>query len=261
MRQSSDKCLLCNVNEATQKNSHLIPKFFGQALYYGTNPRHSILISKNGYKKKVQDIVKEDYLFCKSCEMGFSIYETYCSLRLSRFDNLKYHDKFQRITLNDFEYFESIDLDIRIFNLFVYSIVWRVSISENLAFKAFSLNDFEKEKLRLVLLDFSKTNQEDLLNEINKFQNIEMHYHVFVRPNKLLRPPNSMLSAASYNDILHQINLVDYVLLYSTSYNSFTPRFKVLDNNRLSGRVKIGLIDKTKWINFNKDMFNEAMKE
>lgn len=253
--------MLCKVNEATQKKSHIIPRFFGEGLYYGTSPRHSILISKDGNKKKVQDIIKEDYLFCKSCEKGFSIYETYCSLRLSRFDNFRYYDNFQRITLNDFEYFECNKMDIRIFNLLVYSIVWRISISENMAFRAFNFNDIEKEKLRRVLLDFSKPTQEDLIRDINKFQSIEMHNHVFIRPNKLLRPPNSMLSAASYNDLLHQIHLLDYVLLYSTSDNTLTTRFKILDNNKPTGQVKIGLIEKNKWITFNKIMFNEAMNK
>lgn len=73
MRQPIDICLLCNEKNSTKKNSHLIPKFFGKGIFYGTKPRYGILIDNNGTTTKIQDIIKEDYLFCADCEKGFSV--------------------------------------------------------------------------------------------------------------------------------------------------------------------------------------------
>jgi len=262
MRHPTDKCILCKENEASQKGSHIIPKFFGKGLFYGTKPRYSIRIDKNGGKAKVQDIIKEDYLFCPNCEKGFNIYETYCSLRLERFNNIRYFNDFKRYRhIVDFEFIECKKIDIRIFNLFIYSIVWRISISDNYGFLGFKLSDSEEEKLRQILKKFSKPTQVDLINEIDNLKDLPLHGHVLVRPKRKLHPPNSMLSAYSYNDYLHQIHLVDYVLIYSTLKHLMSKRFQIINNNRLNGLVRIGLIEKNNWENFNKTMFKESVRK
>jgi hypothetical protein len=160
MRQPTDNCLLCQENPATQPNSHIIPKFFGQGLFYSTKPRHAIVRYKTGEIGKAQDTVKENYLFCPNCEKGFNVYETYCALRLERFNNPRFSNQFEIHSIGDFKYFECKSLDIKIFNLFIYSIVWRISISENYAFRGFKLAFPEEEKLRLLLKNYTQSNQE-----------------------------------------------------------------------------------------------------
>ena len=261
MRQPSDNCLLCNENKASKKSSHIIPKFFGHGLFYGSKPRHSILWYKSGKREKIQDIMKEDYLFCPECEKGFSVLETYCSLRLERFNDLRYHNNFKRFKYGDFEFIESKEIDKRIFNLFIYSIVWRVSISDKYGFLSFKLPDCEEEKLKLILKEFSKPTQAELMDQLDKLQNLPDHSHVIIRPNKKLRPPASMLSAASYNDWMHQIHLVDYVLLYLTDRGKLIERLREIDNNGLNNLVRIGLTDKSSWETFNFNMIKKATKK
>lgn len=260
MRSESDKCLLCKEDLSTQRNSHTIPKFFGQGLFYGTLPKHSLLLTKEGKMQKVQDTLKEDYLFCPTCEKGFNTLETYCSLRLERYNDLRFSSQFQHYKFGDFEYFDCIEINIKVFNLFIYSIVWRVSISDNYGFLGFKLPVSEEEKLRLVLKETSSKSQEDLFGKIDQMTSLPEHSHVIIRPSKKLRPPSSMLSAASYNDIIHQVHLVDYVLFYLTTRTILTQRFELIDNNRVDGFVHIGLTKIDDWKKFNKTMINEATK-
>ena len=100
MKYPTDKCLLCKENNSSQRNSHIIPKFFGQGIFSGTKPRHGISWSKDKGKKKVQDISKENYLFCPDCEKGFSVSEAYCAIRLERYNNIRYYNKFNRIIIH-----------------------------------------------------------------------------------------------------------------------------------------------------------------
>lgn len=259
MRSPTDICLLCKTNKSTQKNSHIIPKFFGCGLFYDTNPRHSIKLNKTGKTEKVQDILKEDYLLCPECEKGFSIFETYCSFRMDRFNDLRYFSKFNRFKHGEFEYFECKDLDIRIFNLFIYSIVWRISVSNNYAFQNFKLHTNEEEKVRLILRNFITQNQTELVEKLYEFKIIPGHSHLIIRPNKKLRPPRSMMSAASMDEQIHKIHLVDYLIFYITDKEKLVEGFKEIDNNNLDNRVKVGLTSPERWESYNLNLINETI--
>ena len=260
MRLPTDICLLCERNKSTQQNSHIIPKFFGKGLFDGTSPRHGLSIDKTGKREKVQDILKEDYLFCPECEAGLSIFETYCILRLNRFDDIRYFNKFKRVKQGEFKYFECNELDIRIFNLFIYSIVWRVSISENFAFGGFKLPMVEEEKLKVTLKEFIKSTQGELIDELDKLKSLPNHGHVIIRPNKKLRPPTAMLSAASRDEWLHELHLVDYILFYLTEKGKLVNGLIEIDNNNLTNKVKVGLTTPDIWKNYNFDLIRKAFK-
>ena len=260
MRTSKDICLLCEERESTQQNSHLIPKFFGKGLFFDTKPRHSIAIEKTKKRQKVQDIPKEDYLICPNCEKGISIIENYCITRLNRYNSIRNFQKFEKFKWGKYEFFESKELDTRIFNLFIYSIVWRVSTSESFAFGGFKLPKIEEDKIRLILKEFIKPNQNELLNKINDLQVLPNHGHVIIRPNKLLRPPKSDLSAASMGGWLHEMHLVDYIIFYFTDTGKIIEGLKKLDNNNLKNRVRVGLTSTDSWKSYSYDMVKDAIK-
>jgi len=259
MRQPDDLCLLCCDSKASQKESHIIPKFLGKGLFHDTKPHHSILWHKGGKRQKVQDIIKEDYIFCAKCEKSLSVLETYCALRLERFDNVRYFKDFVLYKEGDFEFVECKDINIKVFNLFIYSVVWRVSISNNIGFSKFKLPDKEEEELRLILKDFLKPTQTDLFSEIERLNILPNHRHVLIRPKKKLRPPTSMLSAASPNEWLNQLHLVDYLMFYITQQDKMIENLRRIDNNRLSGLVRIGLSEQKIWKEFNFAMIKEAI--
>lgn len=260
MRRPTDICVLCQENNSTQKNSHLIPKYLGKGIFEGTKPRHGISISKTGKRQKVQDIIKVDYLFCPECEKGFSIFETYCSFRLDRFNDYAYFNKYNRIKRGEFEYFECKDMDIRIFNLFIYSIVWRISISDSYEFGGFKLPEIEEEILRNILNGFRTSTQTELIDSIYKLKTLPNHSHIIIRPKKKLRPPNSMLSAASLNESIHELHLVDYIIFYFTNKDKITSELKEIDNNNLEELVKVGLVSIKSWKSYSNAMIKNAIK-
>jgi len=260
MRLPTNTCLLCERNKSTQQNSHIIPKFFGKGLFYGTNPRHGLSIDKTGKREKVQDILKEDYLLCPDCEKGISLFENYCILRLERFNDIRCFTDFKKIKRGEFEYFECKEIDIRIFNLFIYSVVWRVSISSSFAFGSFKLPIVEEEKLRVTLKEFIKPNQGELIDELDKLKSLPNHSHVIIRPNKKLRPPAAMLSAASRDEWLHELHLVDYIIFYMTDKEKLVDGFIEIDNNNLANKVRVGLTSPDIWKNYNFDLIRKAFK-
>ena len=69
-----------------------------------------------------------------------------------------------------------------------------------------------------------------------------------------------MMSAASYNTSLHQIYLVDYLLIYLTDQTKLISNLKKLDNNKTNGYVRIGLSDPDEWKDFNFKMIKESLK-
>jgi hypothetical protein len=209
---------------------------------------------------KVQDIIKENYILCSDCEKGLSIFETYCAFRLERFNNIQYYKHYKRFKRGRFQYFECNNLDIRIFNLFIYSIVWRISISEHSAFQKFLLPVVEEEKLRKITKHNIAKTQNELIENLGNFSVLRDHSHVMIRPSKKLRPPNSMLSAASIDESIHQIYLVDYLIFYATDKEKLISNFSEINNNTIDRKVRIGLTDSKLWSEFNLGLLNNLWK-
>jgi len=249
MNNPIKKCALCLEKEASQKNSHIIPKFLGEKLFAESNPRHSLLFTSEGKQMKVQDTPKEDNLFCQDCEKGFNIYETYCSIRLSRYDDLKYRNSnnFGNIKIGEIECFYPKNLDIRIFNLFLYSIVWRASVSDSDVFQNFKLSSEDEDLLRVILMKYTALNQAELINKLISFKELPPHCHFIFRPNRKLKTPNSGLYLKKIDDNFYHLGLVDYMLFYYTDDRKVFPGFEALDNNRLQGHVLVGLLPEEIW--------------
>lgn len=260
MRKPTDKCLLCDEKEATKEKSHLIPKFLAKGIFYGMKPRYGLLIEKDGSTEKIQDIIKEDYLFCPECEKGFSLYETYCSLRLERYNESKFDKNFKRYQNKEFKFFECLDIDIRLFNLFIYSIIWRLSISKEYSFLKLKLACEEEEKLRLILKDNTYSTQQELIEKLDEISCLPNHSHLIIRPTKKIRPPSSMLSAASLNEGVHKLHLVDYVIFYFSDQDKMIQYLRTIDNNKIDGLVRVGLTSPEIWERFNFDIIKKTMK-
>lgn len=199
-------------------------------------------------------------ILCKDCEKGFSVLETYCALRLERFNEIRFANNFNRVKRGEFEYVECKNLDIKIFNLFIYSIVWRLSVSQKFAFENFKLKKNDEKEIKNTLKKHIKTNQNHLFKGLAGLEELPNHSHVMIRPNKKLRPPNSMLSAASRNEWLHELHLVDYILFYLTDKDKLVDGLKEINNNKLDSLVKIGLTKPEMWRSYNNDLINKIIK-
>ena len=259
MRKPTDFCMLCQKEHSTKRNSHLIPKFLGNGIFEGSKPRQGILINRYGRTSRIQDTFKEDYILCDDCEKGISIFETYCSLRLERFNNIRFCNQFKHNKIGNFEYVDCMDINNKIFNLLIYSIIWRVSISQKDEFGALKLNVADEENLRLKLNNFITKSQSELFEKLDGFKHIPNHSHVLIRPNKKLRPPGSMLAVASNNDFVHQLFIVDYLLFYITDSSLLVSEFKMIDNN-MDRNTRLGIANSERWKNFNKNTLRDYLK-
>jgi hypothetical protein len=253
MDKSIKKCLLCLEREASQKNSHIIPKFLGEKLFAESKPRHSLLFSSNGKLTKVQDTPKEDHIICQECEKGFNIYETYCSFKLNRYNDVKYRNvkNFGNIRIGEIECFYPKYFNILIFNLFIYSIVWRASVSKSDAFQNFKLSDENEEILRILLKKYSSFSQDELMAKLKSLKELPSHCHFIMRPIKNLKTPGSGLYLKKINENFYHLGLVEYSLFYYTDKHAVFPGFESMDNNRLEGFVIFGLLSKEVWQNSN----------
>jgi hypothetical protein len=83
---------------------------------------------------------------------------------------------------------------------------------------------------------------------------------VIIRPNKKLRPPTAMLSAASRDEWLHELHLVDYIIFYLTDKEKLVDGFIEIDNNNLENKVRVGLTSPDIWKNYNFDLIRKAFK-
>lgn len=162
-RSPQDTCLLCKTHLATKKNSHIVPKFWVKdMLITDDNQREGWLISttpKNLNKtgQKVQDSPKQDYLFCPACEGKFGVLERYTANHFyNRFRDPAAAQDFP-ITRNqrpETDFITALKVDTIMFKLFMYSIIWRASISTDQVFKNFKLPGETEERLRELLHTF-----------------------------------------------------------------------------------------------------------
>lgn len=173
MRKANDICLLCRENNSNQTNSHILPKFMTTTLFATSNGNRGFYNSSDKVKQApqvVQDGDKENYILCQDCEKYFSILENYISLNFyRRFQDIRFSKQFiiSKTKLG----LEKVckEVDSIIFRLFIYSIIWRSSVSNSKTFKNFKLKQNEEELLRESLLKFRNFNQKELLSDIKNF--------------------------------------------------------------------------------------------
>ena len=158
-RMPQDLCLLCHTRYAAKKNSHIFPKFWVKGILGSDNQREGYNVSSAAGKlgQKIQDSPKEDYILCTECEELFSVAERYVA---NSFYNLYKNPA----ALADFTIIENKvdELDNMLaakvhpilFKLFIYSLVWRASISNHAIFSNFKLKAQDEENLRQVLNDY-----------------------------------------------------------------------------------------------------------
>ncbi len=147
-------CNLCKTEEATQKNSHIVPRYFGVSLLTTKDKkRKGFEINKDAVGKKVrpyQDTPKESFILCSDCEEKFGeIERVFANEFFNKFKNDR--QKKQTIRLlsdNGYEFFIPKNVNYVNFKLLFYSILWRADISSLNYFNDLELPDETTEHLR-----------------------------------------------------------------------------------------------------------------
>lgn len=172
---------------------------------------------------------------------------------MTRYDEYKYrtNDNYEPLNIGEFVCFSPKLLNILIYNLFIYSVVWRVSVSESDVFTSFKLEAPHEERLRKILKSFTSQSQTELFEKVNLNSELPDFSHFIFRPDRKLKTPNSGLFLKSINKDFHHLSLVDYSLFFYTDRKKVFPGFEVFDNNRNNGLAIIGLLSEDMWRNIN----------
>lgn len=177
---------------------------------------------------------------------------------LDRFNQYpRYYNQFRKYNDHGLEFFECKELDVRIFNLFIQSIVWRLSVCYSHAFSGLKLHLEDEEELRVQLANSTFHTQTSLSKYLNSVLEFSNHPHIIFRPYKKLRPPKSHLSAATLINSVHQLHLVDYVVFYYTDPTLIVPGLMKINNSSFGRNVRVGLINEEQWEKFNFDQIRE----
>ena len=265
MRTPNDDCLLCSQNKATKENSHIIPKFIGKTLLGLTGPKQGYILDTNkGHlpAEKTQDIAKENYILCPSCENYFSIIETYIAERLHK-------RLWTERQAAQFPYSESeggvgwkscAQIDSIIFRLFIYSILFRCSISSTRLHSDFKLNNEEESLLKDDLKLFISKTHKEFIEKVNDGNyKVSIYPFVIYTASVFQSPASNTIYTSSYNKNPYVLHLNEYVLLFSFSNNDMIKRFDFLVNND-DTPIKIGFFTEEYWREENKQFFDKTLE-
>jgi len=178
MRRPTDLCLLCKINAAQKTNSHIFPKFLSKK-FLGKN-RKGFQISSTAPigapPRIVQDSPKDDHIFCSTCEEYFAVLET---IACDTFTNWRYKcqkgDFQKHVIVEDVaSIIECNTSNKRAIRLFIYSLFWRSSISENALFNNIKLSDKFEETLRQILFAYKSGGKNSFLDVLNKNPSFEL---------------------------------------------------------------------------------------
>jgi hypothetical protein len=265
MRTPEDICLLCKTRKATKTQSHIIPRFMTKSIFGLERRRGYLLDIGNAHKptEVTQDSDKEDYILCPECEKFIEICETYFAARIQNrlwkphfenqfFDSNNGHGIRRKICNEANQW---------IFRLFIYSIVWRCSISQTKTHSSFSLGKEEEEILRSILSEFISSSQSELLALIEtRFHKISVIPFVIFTAESFNSKTGNVISSNPYSKNPYYIELNEYTLLITFVEQNKLEVFKFLLNDDDS-KIKIGFFSNEIWIGLKNDYLKRSAEE
>lgn len=242
-----NKCPFCNINSADKKNSHIIPKFLGKPLFQKTKPRHTIQIDKKGKSRKIQDIPKQDFLVCSTCEKRLEIIETYFAKKLITirdYNNRKEKFKISHIGPNTI--LNCLDLNPIVFKLFSYSMIWRLSVTTNPLFKNFKLPKNVESEIGTFLNKNLFLTHSELINNFNSIQTYPDYHLMAYKLKSGQKDFIGIFTAFQMSKEHYGIFTCDMILFFYLKYDNIDTASQLI-SNRNNENVKFVLTDSTQW--------------
>lgn len=258
-RMEETKCRLCLVESADKRNSHIIPKFFKTGLF---GPKNDIrgyrvsTINPTEKPRKVQDIPKEDNIFCSKCEKKLSALETYFANNLYNLLH-KRSRKYKVEKLINKRIMYSNKVNANLINLLLQSILWRQHISNHNKMANFSIDESDvviiRRQLEKILAISKKEMLENMLNYQSDFTFFP--YIMWTHLNK--RRDDNFIVALPGQTGRYLLVLNALRLHISSSDDFFRKQLKELNHN--DEKVSILLIDNRNWQMETIDILSHAM--
>lgn len=245
-------CKLCLIHPADKRNSHIIPKFMCKGLFESAGPRHAILINGKGKGRKIQDTPKENFILCASCEKRIEILETYFARFIEEMHSYKdLSQKFNVAKIGTQYYIECNDVHPVLFKLFLYSLVWRASISSLIEYSRFNLNKPDEERIRQFLDSNLTSTKTSLFEALNNIIDIPLYHSCLIKPKEKSTSSRGIFSISSMSDTAHVLLLVDFLVFFYTdeeSIGSVLERF----SNKQNKKVIVTLGETAAWLDLNR---------
>lgn len=224
-------CRLCKARNADKENSHIIPKFLGKPLFKSHMHREALEIKKGGGNRKIQDIPKEDFLFCSGCEQKFAILETYFARKLVSINDFRNRkNDFRLIQVYSNRLLIPNNINPIFFKLFSLSLFWRTSISQSILYEKFKLPDLIEEELRLFLSRNLKEKHEELVEELSKIKNTPNYHFVVFKPEFNDRHFIGGLTAYQTSENIYTIFTSDLVFQFHSDLGNADPIMNLVSN-------------------------------
>lgn len=246
-----NKCQICLKNDADKKNSHIISKFLSKELLNSSEGNFAMQLNQNGKTKKIQSTAKENHILCTDCEKRLEILETYIAKLFPNLirNNNKKKEKNIILKKKGIQTYLELQINPSIFKLFIYSLVYRCSISSNEAQKDFKLPYHIEEIIRAYLNEYL-VDKTRLLNEIKV--DIEFNEFNFC----LIMPQREKLKSSgiycTYQSNLNEyIIVVDNFILFFYIDDNINDTFKYFTNKNAK-KITIPIVNDNRWYELNK---------
>lgn len=241
-------CKLCKDSIADKKNSHIISKFIGKELFRSNGKKLAALQIEREKSRYIQSIPTEDFIFCSNCEKKFSVLETLIARKFLFVKNYKNNkDLYKEETFFSNKILQVLDICPLIYKLFIYSLIWRTSISSHPTLKGFFLNEKLNEELRFFLSSNLCMTETELKSAEVKF--IPTYHFFIIQPESTKE--RGVFSLSSVDEDTHIMYLVDFAIVFFSNENKVSNTYKFVSNNQ-NNLVLFLLADSEKWLNFNK---------
>lgn len=254
-------CKLCLTREADKPNSHIIPKFLAKRLFESIIPRHSIEIDRKGKKRKIQDTPKENLILCKDCEKRFEYLETLISKKITsinNYNNLK--NKFKIVEYGNNKILECLNINPIAFKIFVFSLVWRASISSLPEFESFKLDDKTESDLRNLLNEKLKNSHIELVASLSESIDIPNYDYCVFKPLVRNEFSRGVFTSYKMNKFQFGIFTVDYIIFFFLNSKDMDPAYKLVSNYQ-NEKVLITLIGTDYWKHLNELVVRKMLKK
>ena len=232
-----------------------------KGLFEDVQPRHSIEVNNKGKAKKVQDSSKENNILCTNCENRISILETYFARKIidiHNYNNIK--DRIDLMTVSDQQYLIYKDLKPTVFKIFVYSLVWRSSISSLHEFEKYKIEETIEEELRIFLNENLAMTQKELFINVDKNINYPSYDFCVIKPVSKNKDSRGIFTAFQSGEQSYLLMLVDFAIYFFTHQNTMNETFKFY-SNRQNEKVIIAMGDVEKWKALNQLILDKMFEK
>jgi hypothetical protein len=257
---NNKECNLCKDKIADKENSHIIPKFMCKGLFEDTKPRHSIALNQSGKFKNIQDTPKENNIFCKSCEKRLEIIETYFARKIidiHNYINLKNNFEFNKVSNQ--EYLICKNINPIAFKIFIYTLIWRTSISKLNEFLKFKIEENIEEELRKFLDDNLKLTHRELVENFTEIKKTPNYDFCIFKPKVKSKISRGIFTTYNTSENSHILLIVDFAIYFFTTENNIDETFKYFSNKQ-NEKVIIPLAEIEKWNELNKIIVHQMLE-